>query len=792
MLIWAVLSVIATLMCACGPVDGSTKVMREQQGVKQGADGSQQLRSVGIHANAQTGLVAVVLHDVTLTEDLLPNITTAWGYTNREIPETIPDTCFATIEPRDGDGNEGFSTGMQFDAGASGRIRIDRFVTWVPATMILGGCGSLDGTIDAQSGVFATAAKLPDGTPQNSVWSIIPLFLQFNVKGPSSMPIRMPSGILAANDGASPLAFASLPAAPKDPLADDIASLTRPLPRSTTDRPDDNPDGAQLKFIYVVPSFAQDLKRDTSGEISRFAAYADEWWSLQNAGYGLRLDTYQGAIDVGYLALNMTKEQWASYFAEYNKRPLFHNGLAEFQDVLAAAGWGNTLRLADDVARGGSSERDATISNGKLYMLVFEAPAGTYGRTGAPRECIAMTDAINDRVPIIGFAQSQANGVSCGTMASLGRYPTTGSSEQQTTWVRTYFGAIDFVMQWMRWLPRCPGPETPKDGERVKIPGVTDESKAWEIRGGFMRDLAEPYDPTADAFSRGTVTGRSPVLDPRHDLYFHITSDKLAAKGRCNSDTSRHPLWDDKPFDRAAELGLPRTSYDRPDDIVGAQLKAVYAIKRDAKDRWFDTRGEIESALRAMQAFVEVSTNNANTVRIDTFEGQPDIMYFPVPEAVTRRDPASCVDRPCPNDQSILKAMQAAGRVQDGKQYMIFYDGGIEFGGQGLCGGSAQGRASMINLSGITSDMCDQLPFTGDTFDDWSVGLLSLHELLHALGAVCPSATNVTDGMHSSTSGDLMSRSAAGRVSLDPGKSYWYAAPQGCKALSRERLFARN
>lgn len=785
-------AVVAALSCSCGAADDSTTPAPDLQGGQHSADGSRQLRSVGIHANAQTGLVAVVLHDVTLVEGQLPDITTAWGYTNRPIPQTIPDTCVATVEPRDGAANEGFSTGMQFDAGPGERVRIDRYVTWSAATIALGGCGSLDGAIEAQSGVFVTAAKLPDGTPPDSVWSIIPLFLQYNVKGPSSMPVRLPSEILASNTGAGPIVFASVPTAPLDPLADDIERLARPLPRSTTDRPDDDPDGAQLKFIYVVPSFAQDRGRDTSGEISRFAAYAGEWWSLQNAGFGLRIDTYKGAVDVGYLTIDMTKEKWNAYFADYNKRPLFHNGLAEFQDVLADAGWGNTRRLADDVAQGGSSQRDAAISNGKLYMLVLEAPAGTYGRTGASRECIAMGDAINDRVPVIGFAQSQANGASCGTMADVGRYPDSGSASQQATWVRTYFGAIDFVMQWMRNLPRCSGPETPKDGERVRIPGVIDESRAWEVRGGFMRDLAEPYDPTSDAFSAGAALGRSPVLDPRHDLYFHITSDKLASKGRCNSDTSKHPLWDDKPFNRDADLGLPRTSYDRPDDIVGAQLKAVYAVKRDAEDRWFDTRGEIQSALLAMQAFVEASTNGANTVRIDTFEGRPDIMYFPVPEAVTARDPASCIDTPCPNDQSIFKAMKEAGRLQDGKQYLIFYDGGIEFGGQGLCGGSAQGRTSMINLSGVTSEMCDHLQFAAAAADEWSVGLLSLHELFHALGAVCSSAANVADGMHSSTPGDMMSGRATGRVLLDPGKSYWYDAPRGCTALSRSPLFARD
>ncbi|MFM8866805.1 MAG: hypothetical protein ACKOFZ_00735, partial [Ilumatobacteraceae bacterium] len=137
-----------------------------------GTESARQLRGVGVHVNQKTGLVAVVEHDVTLEDNKLPRITVTWGYTNREIPETIPEVCAARVSSRDGAAVDGFPIGMQLTSDEGGRLRLDQFITWSAATIMFGGCGALDGAVDAQTGVFDIGASLPAGTASDSVWTV--------------------------------------------------------------------------------------------------------------------------------------------------------------------------------------------------------------------------------------------------------------------------------------------------------------------------------------------------------------------------------------------------------------------------------------------------------------------------------------------------------------------------------------------------------------------------------------------------------------------------------------------
>jgi|GEM_PF-2037753 hypothetical protein len=748
------------------------------------------LRSVGIHANAGTGLLSVVSHGVTLVDGKFPEVSVGYVFVDSVIPDPLPDTCQAGLLVTDKPAPEGLSVGFEFRSSGGERVKFATYVDWKTATIVVRDCATLDGDHSSVGAIVPGVPLLPGDTTEDTVWDVLPTFAPGVFTGRDKnlgLPLRLVSQVLSSDSGAtSAFAVDALAAAPiVDPLADEFEQLTTPLPRITTDRPDDVPNSAQLKFIYVVPSFAKDRVRDTSGEISRFAFQINEWWANQNAGFGLRLDTYKGAIDVGYLPLAVTEEEWRDYFVV---REPFNNGLSRFQQVLADSGWGNEL-----VADPSDPLSYADVRRGKLHMLVFEAPGGVYARTGQDRECVSLIDAVNDGVSIIGFAVANSSGGSCGSLDVAGRFPANAAAGLQSTWVRTVFGGIDHVAQWMRGLPGCEFAATPKDGERVKIPGVLDPSRAWEIRGGFMRDLGEVNDPTSDAFISGQSNPFIPALDPRHDLYFHITSDKLATGKPCNSDISRHPLWDDEPFDRDARVSQSRTSYDREDERDGTQLKAVYAVRNGAQDRRYDVTGDIEKSLLQMKSFLEQQTGGTNTLNIDTFNGRPDVMYFPLPRALTPKAGDTCADEPCPNDQTIYAAMKTAGRVDPDKQYVIFYDGGIEFGGKGLCGGSASNtKASFVNLSGITSEMCAFLPFSESKVDSWSVGLLALHEVFHALGAVCENSAVANDGMHSSVANDIMNGSAQGTVALDPRRAYWYDNPSGCPPLSRSALFVKQ
>ncbi len=767
------------------------------------------LRSLGVHFNPETGLLVLTGSDVVTTPGRYPDLQIAFANVAARPLTEVPDTCrggFTYGEPID---SPEIPTKLQYRPSGGGAAPLARemILSWFASDLILRDCGSLDGNHAGQAGTVPGGAGPADLADDGRIWEVIPILLSRVTGLPPSLPLRLPTQLaasttyesdrtwLASKDltnlaGESASRSGPMVKSAKDRLADEYESFTSSLPRSISDRRDDRIERAQIKVIYAVPSFATDRGRDTSGEIARAVFAVNEWWAEQNAGFGLRFDTFEGALDVGYMTFETSKQAWYdTYFGEVKPSEKFRNGMSKFQSELIRAGYWTSppIQSAND------SAGQEIAKKGKLYLVIFEAPAGTYARTGVNYGgCRSLIDAVNDRVPIIGIAQSNDDLTSCGALDFDSRYDSTAELQVQQNWVAKRNGFIDNIAQWMRNLPGCGYPETPKDGERVKIPGVADEGKAWEIRGGFMRDLAEPSDPLSDAFSRGTPIDRTPTFDPRHDLYFHITSDKLASRAPCNSDISLHPLWDDRPLDDDANLGLPRTSYDRPDDFGGPQVKAVYATRQNSKDRRFDVTGQIDTAMSHMQSFVEKATSGANSVRVDTFDGRLDVMYFPVPASVSEQDPATCVDRPCPNEATILEAMTKAGRVVPEKQYIIFFDGGIEFGGKGLCGGSGQGRASLINLKDITSEQCANLQFGAASHDEWSVGLLALHEMFHALGAVCAQAANEGDGMHSTTARDLMGSRAQGRVQLDPSRTYWFDAPPGCSTISKNPLFGRS
>ena len=83
------------------------------------------------------------------------------------------------------------------------------------------------------------------------------------------------------------------------------------LARSTTDRADDRP-GAQLHVLYVLPNDGADASLDTDGTLGASVSNFQNWLKGQTGGNGMRLDTYQGELDVSFLRLADSDAQLAS------------------------------------------------------------------------------------------------------------------------------------------------------------------------------------------------------------------------------------------------------------------------------------------------------------------------------------------------------------------------------------------------------------------------------------------------------------------------------------------------
>ncbi len=116
----------------------------------------------------------------------------------------------------------------------------------------------------------------------------------------------------------------SAPISPKETSISPGASSTTPpnsieqlpgnvLERSIQDRPDDAPGSYQIHVMYVVPSDGRDRQLDTSGTLSRSLAAIENWFAGQTNGSHLRLDTYNGALDITFQRLDQNSQQAANY-----------------------------------------------------------------------------------------------------------------------------------------------------------------------------------------------------------------------------------------------------------------------------------------------------------------------------------------------------------------------------------------------------------------------------------------------------------------------------------------------
>ena len=70
--------------------------------------------------------------------------------------------------------------------------------------------------------------------------------------------------------------------------------------RSTSDRTDDN-SGSQMHIVYALPSDGSDQNYDTNGRIASSVSAFQNWLCNQTGGRTLRLDTYQGSLDVTFV-----------------------------------------------------------------------------------------------------------------------------------------------------------------------------------------------------------------------------------------------------------------------------------------------------------------------------------------------------------------------------------------------------------------------------------------------------------------------------------------------------------
>ena len=210
----------------------------------------------------------------------------------------------------------------------------------------------------------------------------------------------------------------------------------------------------------------------------------------------------------------------------------------------------------------------------------------------------------------------------------------------------------------------------------------------------------------------------------------------------------------------AASTALPRATEDRPDEVAGEQVHFLYVIPTDGPDEQFDVNGLLTSSIARMQAWLAGQTGGPK-LRIDTYQGQPDITFVR-----TSLTPPSVFGE----GGDVRRFVEQLGFANPKKVYIAYL---------GAFAASSCGLATRGGNAGVLWLTCALQWPTSAPFS--LIDSVAMHETLHALGAVPDGAPNGYPDGHVRDPRDIMDRlapqpdeSGQMRVQLDPGRDDYY------------------
>jgi hypothetical protein len=209
---------------------------------------------------------------------------------------------------------------------------------------------------------------------------------------------------------------------------------------------------------------------------------------------------------------------------------------------------------------------------------------------------------------------------------------------------------------------------------------------------------------------------------------------------------------------------------DRPDDVSGPQIHAIYVLPSDGADFSADTDGGIDLDISNWNDWLEKQTGG-RTLRIDTYQGQADVSFVRLSEtgAAAKANGGTALSA------VITNAVIAAGFVDAGKRYAVYYGGpaATDVGGNGgPYAGSGYGILHGVN------------PPAAQAGSRFAAGML--HEVIHSLGFVPSCAPHEAGGHVTDDQHDIMYAGGGNAPNvLDAGHDDYYGAHiPGCPDLS--------
>lgn len=223
-----------------------------------------------------------------------------------------------------------------------------------------------------------------------------------------------------------------------------------------------------------------------------------------------------------------------------------------------------------------------------------------------------------------------------------------------------------------------------------------------------------------------------------------------------------------------------RTDVDRPDDVDGYQIRAMYVLPSDGKDERHDLEGRIEQSVRAWNDWLGAESGGKK-LRLDTCDGKLDIGF----KRLSKTD-AEIVAK----GAYVREAIEAELPKRGKKIYAAYYGGGSTYS----CGGGAWppelvGHVGAMYLHGTPPGPypCDS--HTLARADDGYFEFGMLHEIFHTLGAAATCAPHQIERGHvSEDPTDLLYRGPEfwKPSVLDLGRDdYWGHSKPGCLDVSK-------
>ena len=241
----------------------------------------------------------------------------------------------------------------------------------------------------------------------------------------------------------------------------------------------------------------------------------------------------------------------------------------------------------------------------------------------------------------------------------------------------------------------------------------------------------------------------------------------------------------------ASPDALPRSTTDRPDDVRGPQIHAVYVVPSDVTDRALDTDGTVAASVANWQRWF-VSQTLGGGLRLDTSGGEIDVTFHRLADT-----DAALAARGVFLRDAIERALRGAGFDDPDKIYAVYYDGSAT----AACGGGAWPPTLPGNVGAVYMRATNgsRLPCYDPSLSRQGLQIMDfavLHEVFHTMGYVPTCAPHHTRSGHVSDdprdlmyAGDEPWRPAV----LDVGQDdYYHAHILGCRELAESPYLERN